>query len=592
MDRAQPGLLPLWFMLGAIGLASCGDDSSARTGAGGAPEIPGAGTAAAANAGAASPDGALPPDAAPGADAGRDPDAGAADAGAAASGRGGEGGGVSAPFSDWPVSCRNGLRDGDETDIDCGGPDCGTCLSGRRCERGSDCLSAECAAGACTCVPLGECPQDACGSLRQCGEELDCGACASGVCYENRCCTPRACGDAECGVFADGCGGTVRCGDEDCCTPRTCEHASLENRCGDFDDRCGASVSCSCENAQASCYLGECCTPHGCDGATHCGVPISDGCGGVQTCGCAADETCYLGECCARADCSAWAGPGCAALDDGCGGTLSCGCAAGERCHEGECCTASACAAGAAGDACGQVDDGCGGVQSCGCAGGLQCVDGRCCNAQTQTCSERGLDQRCGPAPALCGATNQWCGCGQSPGMRVAQRNACGDACADTLGAVRSCAAAAALEELVQISGWDFPQSLSSSLCNASYGFSPNWTDCHTGFQLDARGFVFLGVGTHCFSITGRGQNSCGALYFVDAPDSFVGWDAMPDTTAASAVTGDAPVCFELAAADYYPIRWHYTQDAGLEDFHVNYCAGSAATCAPLTSAILYPALP
>jgi hypothetical protein len=488
-------------------------------------------------------------------------------------------------------TCTNGLRDGKETDIDCGGPDCGACLSDRHCTLDTDCASGKCQSGACTCLPLSKCPPKACGSLRNCGGQLECGSCASGVCYENQCCTPRVCASGECGVFADGCGGTIRCGDASCCTPRTCDHPSLANRCGDFDDRCGGSVSCSCSDSHASCYLGECCTPPTCDGHA-CGIAISNGCGGVASCGCASGKTCYQGSCCQPRDCSAWVGPGCGEMADGCGGTLSCGCATGQRCSNGTCCTAATCGTGVAGDACGSaVDNGCGGTLSCNCMSGLLCYQTKCC--ASKTCAEQGLAQRCGPNTDSCGGA-LFCGCGNTAAIHVARRSACGHACADTLAKVESCTSAAALEVLDQTAGWDFAQNFtSSSPCTASYGFNPNWSSCSgTGFQIDAQGFIYLDVGTQCFSITGRKQNSCGALYFVATPDSFTGWATLPSSTAATLISGHAPVCFDITKADYYPIRWHYTQDASFEDFHVNYCAGGPTGCAPIPSSMLRPALP
>jgi hypothetical protein len=435
-----------------------------------------------------------------------------------------------------------------------------------------------------------ECPAGACGVLRHCGGELDCGTCSSGVCYENRCCEPRVCAAGECGVFPDGCGGAIRCGDQSCCTPRTCGHPSLENRCGSYDDRCGGSISCVCTDANTRCHIGECCAPKTCAELDRCGVGISDGCGFTVSCTCDPGEVCRAGTCCTPLDCSAWVGPGCGSMDDGCGGTVDCGCATGQRCQTGTCCTPTACGAGAAGDPCGSaVSDGCGGTLSCGCMGGLSCYSNQCCAAQS--CTAQGLDERCGPATNGCGLS-QWCGCGQNLAIRVAQRNACGSSCADTLGELRTCTSAAALEVLDQTGGWDFGGSLSTDLCNANYGFSPNWTQCHNNFQVDAQGFIYLTAGTHCFSITGSTSNACGSLYFVSAPATFPGWDALPASTAATVVTGASPVCFNLAATDYYPIRWHYTQSGILQSFHVNHCPGGTGNCAPLSSSLLRPALP
>ncbi|MBI4704415.1 MAG: hypothetical protein HY744_25195 [Deltaproteobacteria bacterium] len=46
--------------------------------------------------------------------------------------------------------CQNGKLDGQETDIDCGGPSCPSCGVGKTCGKGSDCASGVCTAGTCS----------------------------------------------------------------------------------------------------------------------------------------------------------------------------------------------------------------------------------------------------------------------------------------------------------------------------------------------------------------------------------------------------------------------------------------------------------
>lgn len=46
-------------------------------------------------------------------------------------------------------ACSDGIRNGNETDVDCGGPNCQECVSGRTCLVGNDCLSGICTAGIC-----------------------------------------------------------------------------------------------------------------------------------------------------------------------------------------------------------------------------------------------------------------------------------------------------------------------------------------------------------------------------------------------------------------------------------------------------------
>lgn len=48
------------------------------------------------------------------------------------------------------ASCSNGVRDGNETDIDCGGSVCPRCANGKTCRAGSDCTSNTCTGGRCS----------------------------------------------------------------------------------------------------------------------------------------------------------------------------------------------------------------------------------------------------------------------------------------------------------------------------------------------------------------------------------------------------------------------------------------------------------
>src|SRR5829696_8873803 len=50
-------------------------------------------------------------------------------------------------------TCTDGLTNGSETDVDCGGGTCPRCASGKTCASRNDCLSARCEAGTCqTCA--------------------------------------------------------------------------------------------------------------------------------------------------------------------------------------------------------------------------------------------------------------------------------------------------------------------------------------------------------------------------------------------------------------------------------------------------------
>lgn len=49
--------------------------------------------------------------------------------------------------------CHDNVTNGDETDVDCGGKACGPCTVGKRCARALDCRSESCKAEACACPP-------------------------------------------------------------------------------------------------------------------------------------------------------------------------------------------------------------------------------------------------------------------------------------------------------------------------------------------------------------------------------------------------------------------------------------------------------
>ncbi|MDC0746893.1 hypothetical protein [Polyangium mundeleinium] len=57
------------------------------------------------------------------------------------------------PKSNTCFSCTDGIRNGDESDSDCGGNRCPKCTQGKSCNTGGDCTTANCADGACCSSP-------------------------------------------------------------------------------------------------------------------------------------------------------------------------------------------------------------------------------------------------------------------------------------------------------------------------------------------------------------------------------------------------------------------------------------------------------
>jgi hypothetical protein len=149
------------------------------------------------------------------------------------------------------TGCTDGKKDGSETDVDCGGPVCSPCGTGKACGVGSDCGSGSCVHGKCT--PPASCADGTkdgnetgvdcggrdclpCGPGQPCNLDADCappdtcgGGTLSGVCG----CTPKAsaCSGVACGPAADGCGGMVTCPDT-CSAPLTCGGGGQANACG------------------------------------------------------------------------------------------------------------------------------------------------------------------------------------------------------------------------------------------------------------------------------------------------------------------------------------------------------------------------
>lgn len=110
-----------WIAIAALGACdwavACGDSSG------------GSGAASDRDAGDAQHDGAQTHD---GSGDGRMSSSGAADTG-----------------PDTTGSCTDGMRDGQETDVDCGGPMCPPCANTKACTQGSDCQSGFCSGAAC-----------------------------------------------------------------------------------------------------------------------------------------------------------------------------------------------------------------------------------------------------------------------------------------------------------------------------------------------------------------------------------------------------------------------------------------------------------
>ena len=140
------------------------------------------------------------------------------------------------------VSCSDGVKDGDETDVDCGGSTCALmgdrCALGQGCLLGSDCTSGYCPAGTCALKPDGT----------YCGDSSEC---ENGHCLLDTCChvacgaaAPSSCGDtglcvasgARCAEYAAG----TSCGSP------SCSGGMLTQGSCDGSGSCGAGTVVPC----------------------------------------------------------------------------------------------------------------------------------------------------------------------------------------------------------------------------------------------------------------------------------------------------------------------------------------------------------
>jgi hypothetical protein len=89
------------------------------------------------------------------------------------------------------ASCNDGIKNGQETDVDCGGPKCSPCLNGKMCIVNSDCLSNGCSLGICCAQGFGNCGGNGC-VVNLNSDFLNCGQCG------NSCANGQTCSNGLC----------------------------------------------------------------------------------------------------------------------------------------------------------------------------------------------------------------------------------------------------------------------------------------------------------------------------------------------------------------------------------------------------------
>jgi len=180
-------------------------------------------------------------------------------------------------------ACDDGVKNGGESDVDCGGPCLTKCPAGKTCSNNADCLGGLCSGAVClpTCVD---------GAKNGAETGIDCGgpqcpSCAMGV----PCATAADCATGNCvdGVCCDtACSGTcVACttslkgvGANGVCGPILANH-DPQNECAlGVSTFCSSSPDGMCDGAGACTKwpVGTSCAPAGCSGNTAVGASTCD----------------------------------------------------------------------------------------------------------------------------------------------------------------------------------------------------------------------------------------------------------------------------------------------------------------------------
>jgi hypothetical protein len=279
-------------------------------------------------------------------------------------------------------NCSDMIKDNGEVGVDCGGPCVNRCPNGTPCFGNSDCDSMVCVDGVC-CADACQGPCLACSAAKKGGgADGTCGPVAAGTDPDAECVSPAAdvcngngacqCHDGtkdgsesnvDCGGGCGSCNGTcsdgsqnqgetdVDCGGPNCPPCPGGKHCAQNSDCSSAV--CNGGTCCSPEAASTTCAGGKCGTVY-----NNCGQPVNCG-------GCSAPDVCgaVTANRCGCSDPSACSGR-CGTITDGCGQQQNCG-----GCPGGQACNGTVCQCsdpGACNGKCGILTDGCGQVQNCG----------------------------------------------------------------------------------------------------------------------------------------------------------------------------------------------------------------------------------
>jgi len=191
------------------------------------------------------------------------------------------------------ISCTDGVLNGEETQVDCGGTVCRGCAPGGACVVPGDCLSGLCTDSTC------DAPDCTDSVINQDETDTDCGgticsACTAGeMCVADSDCDEEACDTGVCVSCSDGVANGIE-------TDIDCGGMTCTDRCT-TGEMCGVPSDCE----SGSCGGGVCLAPTCSDGvkngtetAIDCGGPTGDGCPR-----CPDFSTCTAGRDCVDGNC-------------------------------------------------------------------------------------------------------------------------------------------------------------------------------------------------------------------------------------------------------------------------------------------------
>ncbi len=241
-------------------------------------------------------------------------------------------------------ACRDGTKNGSETDVDCGGTTCAPCKLLQQCGSTSDCAEGACRQGVCQAVTCENGAKDGPETDVDCGGS-NCIPCAAGkACLAAKDCQTEYC-DATQVCVVPTCTDTVKNQDESDtdCGGSHCSPCDVGKTCKQGGD----CIDVVCDSASHTCLAATCTDVH------RNGAETDIDCGG-STCGpCSPGKVCEMGSDCAQKVCGTDHVCAAAACNDGvrngaetdvdCGGGTCAPCGVGQGCNAGSDCTEKVC---------------------------------------------------------------------------------------------------------------------------------------------------------------------------------------------------------------------------------------------------------